>query len=233
MSFIVIMLQTVMSGARHRYVWVIHTNIHLCVAPYIRMYGIWTYMSGSRHLCLKPDTYVWAIHTNIHLCVAPYIRMYGIWPFMSGSRHLCLKPDIYVWAIHTTIHLCMTPYIHMYGPYLVCMEFDHLCLKPDNYVWNQTYMYGAIHSYVWSIHWYVWNLTIYVWNQTIMSETRHICLGHTCMYDFYRHICMETTHLCVRSYIYVWARHIGVSDVEATAKSQANNGVLRWMLRWP
>ena len=144
MSFIVIMLQTVMSGsggARHRYVWVIHTNIHLCVAPYIRMYGIWTYMSGSRHLCLKPDTYVWAIHTNIHLCMAPYIRMYG-------------------------------PYIGMYGIWPFMSET----------------------------------------NQTLMSVTIPISLGHTCMYEFYSHICMETTHLCVRSYIYVWARHIGVSD---------------------
>ena len=77
-----------------------------------------------------------------------------------------------------------------------------ICLK---HTYQHTFMFDFK-------YWYVWNSTIYVWSQTLMSEARQICLGHACMYEVYSHICLKTTHFCMKPYIYVWSRYIEVSD---------------------
>ena len=160
----------------------------ICMKTWRETFLVWNSNIDVIHCHNAPDSYVWSqaqiclSHTYQHtfmygsMMFVCSLWAYGIWPFMSESRHLCLKP--------------------------------HICFS---YTYQHTFLSVSIHSYVWPIHW-LWNLTIYVWNQTLMSETIPISLGHTYMYEFYSHICMETAHLCVRSYIHVWARHISVSD---------------------
>ena len=48
-----------------------------------------------------------------------------------------------------------------------------------------------------------------------MSETKLVSMNHTFKYEIWSHICLKTIHLCMKSYIYVWIRHIGISDARS------------------
>ena len=137
---------------------------------------------------------------------------------MYKFDHMCLKPDTYVWSQTNMFEPYISAYIYVWFQTFECIKFEHLCLKSDTYVYvcSQTNMfetYISKNTFMFDFkYWYVWNSTIYVWSQTLMSEARQICLGHACMYEVYSHICLKTTHFCMKPYIYVWSRYIEVSD---------------------